>query len=47
LSIKQLLDNLMQTKQSININDQIIQIRRLINSAKRFILSQAIVDALK
>jgi len=28
----------MQTTQSININHQIIQIRRIINPAKRFII---------
>lgn len=39
LSSKQILDNLIQTTQVININDQIIQIRRLINPAKRFIIS--------
>uniref|UniRef100_A0A2S2QA68 Transposon TX1 uncharacterized protein n=1 Tax=Sipha flava TaxID=143950 RepID=A0A2S2QA68_9HEMI len=55
LSSKQILDNLMQTTQSININDQNIPIRRLLNPAKRFIISnvcpsipnQAITDALK
>lgn len=54
LSSKQVLDNLIQTTQSININDQNIQIRRVINHAKRFIISnvcpsipnQTIVDAL-
>lgn len=55
LSSKQFLDNLMQHTQSININDQSIQIRRLINPAKRIIMSNvcpsipnlAILDALK
>ncbi|KAE9534169.1 hypothetical protein AGLY_008676 [Aphis glycines] len=55
LSNKQILDNLMQTTSHINIHDHVIQIRRLINPAKRFIISnvcpsipnQAIVDALK
>ncbi|KAE9528602.1 hypothetical protein AGLY_012177 [Aphis glycines] len=45
----------MQTTSHINIHDHVIQIRRLINPAKRFIISnvcpsipnQAIVDALK
>lgn len=39
LSSKQVLDNLMQHTQSITINDHNIQIRRLINPAKRIILS--------
>uniref|UniRef100_A0A2S2NXB3 Transposon TX1 uncharacterized protein n=1 Tax=Schizaphis graminum TaxID=13262 RepID=A0A2S2NXB3_SCHGA len=55
LSNKQILDNLMQTTKHINIHDRVIQIRRLINPAKRFIISnvcpsipnQAIIDALK
>lgn len=55
LSNKHILDNLMQTTSHINIHDHVIQIRRLINPAKRFIISnvcpsipnQAIVDALK
>jgi hypothetical protein len=55
LSNKQILDNLMQTTNHINIHDHVIQIRRLINPAKRFIISnvcpsipnQAIIDALK
>lgn len=55
LSSKQILDNLMQTTQTIIINEQIIQMRRLLNPTKRFIISnvcpsipnQAIIDALK
>jgi hypothetical protein len=55
LSSKQILDNLIQSTQSININDQIIPIRRLINPAKRYIISNvcpsipnlAILDALR
>uniref|UniRef100_A0A2S2PY02 Uncharacterized protein n=1 Tax=Sipha flava TaxID=143950 RepID=A0A2S2PY02_9HEMI len=55
LSSKQVLDNLMQHTQSIYINDHIIQIRRLINPAKRIILSnvcpsipnRSILDTLK
>jgi len=55
LSSKQILDNLIQTTQTININEHTIQIRRLLNPAKRFIISnvcpsipnQAITDALK
>lgn len=39
LSSKQVLDNLMNHTQSISINDHTIQIRRLINPAKRIILS--------
>jgi len=54
LSNKQILDNLMLTTKHININDQLIPIRRLINPAKRFIISnvcpsipnQAIIDSL-
>ncbi|KAF0713203.1 Uncharacterized protein FWK35_00035562 [Aphis craccivora] len=54
LSSKQILDNLLQKTQSININDQIIPIRRLVNPAKRYIISnvcpsipnQAITNAL-
>lgn len=38
LSSKQILDNLMQTTQTISINEQTIQIRRLLNPAKRFII---------
>lgn len=45
----------MQTTQTISINEQTIQIRRLLNPIKRFIISnvcpslpnQAIIDALK
>ncbi|KAE9533568.1 hypothetical protein AGLY_009206 [Aphis glycines] len=55
LSNKQILDNLMLTTKHININDHLIPIRRLINPAKRFIISnvcpsipnQTIIDALK
>ena len=55
LSNKHILDNLMQTTNHINIQDHEIQIRRLINPAKRFIISnvcpsipnQVIVDSLK
>lgn len=55
LSSKQVLENLLQHTQCININDQVIQIRRLINPAKRIIISNvcpsipnlAILDALK
>jgi len=55
LSSKQILDNLMQTTQSININEQTIPICRLLNPAKRYIISNvcpsipnhAIVEALK
>ncbi|KAL4103944.1 hypothetical protein QTP88_019261 [Uroleucon formosanum] len=55
LSNKQILDNLMLTTKHININDHLIPIRRLINPAKRFIISnvcpsipnQAIIDALR
>ncbi|CAH1720480.1 unnamed protein product [Aphis gossypii] len=55
LSSKQILDNLMQTTQSININEQTIPIRRLLNPAKRYIISNvcpsipnhAIIEALK
>ncbi|VVC43967.1 Hypothetical protein CINCED_3A000951 [Cinara cedri] len=55
LSSKQILDNLIQITQSININDHTIPICRLLNPAKRFIISnvcpsipnQAIIDALK
>ena len=55
LSSKQILDSLIQITKSIKINDQIIQIRRFINPAKRFIISnvcpsipkQGIVNALK
>jgi len=36
---KQILDNLMQTTQAININEQTIPIRRLLNPAKRYIIS--------
>ncbi|CAI6349971.1 unnamed protein product [Macrosiphum euphorbiae] len=54
LSSKQILDNLFQKTQSININDQTIPIRRLLNPAKRYIISnvcpsipnQAITNAL-
>lgn len=54
LSSKQILDDLLQKTQSININDQIIPIRRLLNPAKRYIISnvcpsipnQAILNAL-
>jgi hypothetical protein len=38
LSNEQILDNLMQTTKNINIQDQVIQIRKLINPAKRFII---------
>jgi len=52
---KQILHNLKQTTNHINIHDHVIQIRRLTNPAKRFIISKvcplipntAIVDALK
>ena len=55
LSSKQILDNLIQTTQTISINEHTILIRRLLNPAKRFIISnvcpsipnQAITDALK
>jgi hypothetical protein len=55
LSNKQILDKLMQTTKHITIDDHVIQIRRLINPAKRFIISnvcpsipnQAIVNALR
>lgn len=48
------LENLIQTTKCITINDHIIQIRKMINPAKRFIISnvfpsipnQTIVDAL-
>jgi len=54
LASKQILDNLFQKTQSININDQTIPIRRLLNPAKRYIISnvcpsipnQAITNAL-
>lgn len=55
LSSKQVLDNLMQQTQTIKINDQLIQIRRLVNPTKRVVISnvcpsipnRAILDALK
>ena len=55
LSSKQILDNLMQQTQTIKINDQLIQIRRLVNPTKRIVISnvcpsisnRAIFDALK
>lgn len=55
LSDKQILDNLMQTTNHNIIYDHVIQLRRLINPAKQFIISnvcpsipnQAIIDALK
>ncbi|KAL4090743.1 hypothetical protein QTP88_025522 [Uroleucon formosanum] len=39
LASKQILDNLFQNTQTININDQTIPIRRLLNPAKRYIIS--------
>ncbi|KAE9524317.1 hypothetical protein AGLY_015356 [Aphis glycines] len=36
---EQILDNLLQKTQSININDQIIPTRRLVNPAKKYIIS--------
>ncbi|KAF0713101.1 Uncharacterized protein FWK35_00035975, partial [Aphis craccivora] len=39
LSSKQVLDNLMQQTQTIKINDQLIQIRRLVNPTKRIVIS--------
>lgn len=55
LSSKQILNDLMQTTQTISINKHTIQIRKLINPAKTFTISnvctsipnQAITDALK
>lgn len=55
LSSKQILDSLLEATQTITINDQIIQIRRLINPAKRIVISNVcpsipnhvILDALK
>jgi len=39
LSSKQILDSLLEATQTITINEQIIQIRRLINPAKRIVIS--------
>jgi hypothetical protein len=55
LSNKIILDNLMETHQTISINEHVIQIRRLINPAKRIVISnvcpsisnQVILDHLK
>jgi len=55
LSNKKILDSLLESTQTITINDQLIQIRRLINPSKRIVISnvcpsipnQVIIDALK
>lgn len=55
LSSKEVLDNLMLQTQYIKINDQLIYIRRLVNQAKRIVISNvcpsipnwAILDTLK
>ncbi|CAI6376536.1 unnamed protein product [Macrosiphum euphorbiae] len=39
LSSKQILDSLLEATQTITINEQIIHIRRLINPAKRIVIS--------
>jgi len=39
LSSKQMLDSLLEATQTITINEHIIQIRRLINPAKRIVIS--------
>lgn len=55
LSSKQILDSLLASTQTITINEQLIEIRRLINPSKRIVISnvcpsipnQVILDALK
>jgi hypothetical protein len=55
LSSKKILDSLLEFTQTIEMNDQLIQIRRLINSSKRNVISivcpsihnQIIIDALE
>lgn len=52
---KQILDSLLESTQTITINEQLIQIRRLINPSKRIVIynvcpsipNQVILDALK
>jgi len=55
LSSKQIQDSLLESTQTITVNDNLIQIRRLINPSKRivisnvcpFILNLVILDSLK
>jgi hypothetical protein len=55
LSSKKILDSLLESTQTITINDQLIQMRRLVNPSKKIVISnvclsipnQIIIDALK